>query len=211
MQIGIIGSRELPEQFQEKVNDVVLYLLRRGHVVAHGGALGADHYVLKALLAHSGVNRSVLFSAWQSQACFPKVVQPDVERFMAIGGKVLWGAGENGMPYPAVAAALLGRNVRLVNQCHGLVAFLHGKSKGTLSAVAMAQKRKIPIIVFPLSYASSNPLKRLELPQQNCSCWYPNPPYGLWQGSFKAMYSSFYPAPVPPPTGAPKVEAKIYA
>jgi hypothetical protein len=119
--------------------------------VAHGGALGADHYVLKALLAHSGVSRSVLYSAWQSQASFPKVVQPDIAQFVELGGRVLWGGGNSGMPYPAVAAALLARNVRLVSQCHGLVAFLHGKSKGTLSTVAQAQRRKLPIILFPLS------------------------------------------------------------
>ena len=217
MQIGVIGARELPEKHQGLVEEVVQYLLGRGHIVAHGGALGADHYVLKTLLAHCGVNRSVLYSAWQSPASFPKALQPDLTQFMALGGKVLWGAGNSGMPYPAVAAALLGRNVRLVNNCHGLVAFLHGKSKGTLSAVAMAQRRKIPIILFPLSEHS-------DLPQQKGMRWYPNPPFGLWQGSLKAMYSSFYQpsssgysmasqilAPAPPPAGAPKHEAMIYA
>ena len=81
MQIGVIGARALPETYQNLVEEVVQYVLGRGHVVAHGGALGADHYVLKALLAHSGVSRSVLYSAWQSQASFPKIVQPDVAQY----------------------------------------------------------------------------------------------------------------------------------
>ena len=108
MQIGVIGSRALPETQQNLVEEVVQYLLGRGHIVAHGGALGADHYVLKALLAHSGVNRSVLYSAWQSAASFPKAVQPDVAQYLKLGGKVMWGGGESGMPYPAVAAAFTG-------------------------------------------------------------------------------------------------------
>ena len=205
MQIGVIGARALPDTHQNLVEEVVQYLLGRGHIVAHGGALGADHYVLKALLAHSGVNRSVLYSAWQGAASFPKAVQPDIAQFVQLGGKVLWGGGENGMPYPAVAAALLARNVRLVSQCHGLVAFLHGKSKGTLSTVAQAQKRKIPVILFPLS-------DYIDLPEQKGMRWYPNPPYGFWQGSLKAMYSSFHGClPVQSHMSAPKREALIYA
>jgi hypothetical protein len=183
----------------------VQYLLGRGHIVAHGGALGADHYVLKALLAHSGANRSVLYSAWQSQASFPKAVQPDVAQFMQLGGKVVWGGGNANMPYPAVTAALLARNVRLVSQCHGLVAFLHGKSKGTLSTVAQAQRRKLPIILFPLS-------DHIDLPQQKGMRWYPLPPFGLFAGALKAMYSSFYGCtPMLSPASAPKREALIYA
>ena len=199
MQIGVVGSRELPEQYQEKVSEVVQYLLGRSHVIAHGGALGADHFVLKALLAHSGVNRAVLFSAWQSQASFPKAVQPDVAQYLNLGGRVLWGGGKTGMPYPAVAAALLARNARLVTQCHGLVAFLHGKSKGTLSAVAQAQKLKLPIILFPLT-------DHIELPQQKGMRWYPIAPSGLWEGALKAMYSSFHLS-----TPTPMREVPIYA
>ena len=205
MQIGVIGARALSDTYQNLVEEVVQYLLGRGHIIAHGGALGTDHYVLKALLAHSGVSRSVLYSAWQSQASFPKIVQPDVAQFVALGGKVIWGGGEGGMPYPAVAAALLARNVRLVNQCHGLVAFLHGKSKGTLSTVAQAQKRKIPIILFPLS-------EHIDLPQQKGMRWYPMALSGLWAGGVKAMYSSFHGCiPVPMPMVVRKPEALIYA
>ena len=204
MQIGVIGARALPEIHQNLVEELVQYLLGRGHIVAHGGALGADHYVLKALLAHNGVNRSVLYAAWQQAASFPKAVQPDVAQFMQLGGKVVWGGGEGGMPYPAVAAALLARNVRLVSQCHGLVAFLHGKSKGTLSTVAQAQKRKIPIILFPLS-------DHIDLPQQKGMRWYPITLSGLFAGALKSMYSSFYVAPAPRPAGACTQEALIYA
>ena len=204
MQIGVIGARALPENYQNLVEEVVQYLLRRGHVVAHGGALGADHCVLKALLTHSGVSRSILFSAWQSAASFPKAVQPDVAQYLKLGGKVVWGGGESGMPYPAVAAALLARNARLVTQCQGLVAFLHGKSKGTLSAVAQAQKNKIPIILFPLS-------EHIDLPHQKGMRWYPIAPSGLWEGALKAMYSSFIVAPAPRPAGAYTREAMIYA
>ena len=205
MQIGVIGARALPDTYQGLVDDVVQYLLGRGHIVAHGGALGADHYVLKALLGHSGVNRAVLYSAWQSGGSFPKSVRPDVDHYLALGGKVVWGGGEAGMPYAAVAAALLARNAKLVNQCHGLVAFLHGKSKGTLSAVAQAQRQKKPIILFPLT-------DHINLPQQKGMRWYPVAISGMWAGSVKAMYSSFdgY-APVMPGTGAPAKEALIYA
>lgn len=179
MQIGVIGARALPETQQNLVEEVVQYLLGRGHIIAHGGALG------------------------------------DVAQYLNLGGKVSWGGGESGMPYPAVAAALLARNARLVTQCHGLVAFLHGKSKGTLSAVAQAQKLKIPIILFPLS-------DHIDLPQQKGMRWYPIAMSGLFAGALKAMYSSFHPptptgygvasvAPAPRPAGAYKQEALIYA
>ncbi len=59
MQIGVVGSRQLPEQYQEKVNEVVQYLLGRGHIAANGGALGAGK-MWRRLAMERGVYQSDL-------------------------------------------------------------------------------------------------------------------------------------------------------
>lgn len=193
MKIGVIGSRQLPEKYQIKVREVVEYLLDKGHIVCHGGAMGADHFVLKALLENHSSNKGILFSAWKNIKDFPLAVQPEVEKYIAQKGQTQWGFGEKGNAYPAVCAALRARNQKLVSCAGGLVAFIYacpehgrsGKSKGSLSTVSRAIKANIPVIVFPLS--------KVSLPAQKGMSWFPVYPKGIWEGALKAMYSSFNP------------------
>jgi predicted Rossmann fold nucleotide-binding protein DprA/Smf involved in DNA uptake len=90
-QVGVIGSRALPKQYQQKVSEVVKYLISGGHTVCHGGALGADHFVLKSLLEINSASKSILFSAWQNIECFPFEVKPDVQKFIESGGRLFFG------------------------------------------------------------------------------------------------------------------------
>lgn len=185
MHIGVIGSRSLPEKAQSKVSEVVKYLLAQGHEICHGGAKGTDHFVLKALIENGACHKGILFSAWQSIDGFPITVKSDVEIYLNRNGCLFWGAGPKQAPYPVAVAALMARNKALVDQCDGLVAFLHGESRGTLSTVREAIKKKIPIILFPLT-------DKIVFPQSKGMRWYPMFPKGIWDGALKAMYSSFH-------------------
>jgi predicted Rossmann fold nucleotide-binding protein DprA/Smf involved in DNA uptake len=184
MRIGVVGARSLPAEYQRQVGAVVGYLLDQGHTVCHGGALGCDHFVLQALLAEHSACRGILFSAWRDIESFPAEVRIDVRRYIDAGGFVSWGDCASGQPYSVVRAALHGRNQRLASHCAGLVAFIHGSSKGTLSTIRYAIRFGIPVIAFVVSGDIEN------LPKQKGLGWFPVRQGGIWQGSLKVMYSS---------------------
>lgn len=52
--VGVVGSRLLPASFSPLVSSVVSFFLGQGFRVASGGALGADLFVLSALLQLHG-------------------------------------------------------------------------------------------------------------------------------------------------------------
>jgi len=186
MLIGVIGSRSLPEEYFSQVSAVVTYLLDRGHTICHGGALGTDHFVLRALLAEHSSSRGILFSAWRDIESFPLGVRPDIQSYLDSGGQVVWGDCASGQPYSAVCASLHARNQRLVSQCDGLVAFIHGDSRGTLSTVRYAIRFGIPVIVFLISGDKE------QLPKQKGVDWFPVRQGGVWKDSVKVMYSSLH-------------------
>lgn len=186
MRIGVIGSRSLPEKYQGKVDEVVKYLLAQGHEICHGGAKGTDHFVLKTLIDQKASHKGILFSAWQSIDGFPLCVRPDVENYLACTGRMFWGLGAKHAPYASAVAALMARNSNLVRHSDGLVAFLYEESRGTISAIREAVKKKIPIILFQLT-------DKTVLPKAKDMRWYPMIPKGIWDGALKAMYSSLHP------------------
>jgi len=146
--VGVVGSRSLPAPFAPLVSSLVSLLLDHGFGVASGGALGADALALAALLGHGGAPRSVLFSAWPSASGFPLAVRPQVACFLSAGGQVVWGSVGSGSSRSAVIAGLFSRSRQLVSASCGLVAFLHGPSRGTLFTVRHALSQGIPVIVF---------------------------------------------------------------
>jgi len=146
--VGVVGSRSLPGPYSLLVHTVVSLLSAQGYGIASGGASGADAFALSSLLGRGIAPRSVLFSAWLSISGFPVAVRPQVYRFLASGGQVVWGSASPGAPRHQVVSALLGRNQRLVSSSSALVAFLHGESRGSLFTVRQAVARGIPVIVF---------------------------------------------------------------
>lgn len=159
MKIAVIGSRALPVAFSEKVLGVVGRLLLRGHEVCHGGAMGADHFVLQALINLQAASRGILFSAWDSVLGFPAQVQPDVQKYLAAGGRAivpttggrlhyLPASGGVNISYPTARNALLQRNVEMVNHSDALVAFLHGESRGSSFTIKKACEKGLPVLVF---------------------------------------------------------------
>ncbi|MDC0977717.1 DNA-processing protein DprA [bacterium] len=182
MRIGIVGSRALSAEHRGGVCQTVEYLLERGHCICHGGAIGTDHLVLQTLLDYHCIDRGILFSPWQDRDSFPAEVSQDIQRYLVSGGQTFWGFGQSGQPYPAICTALRARNQRLVIHSDGLIAFVSGKSRGTLSTVSMALKRGIPVIVFRLSGDTA-------LPTRKGMQWFQINKPGIFQGAFRAMYS----------------------
>jgi predicted Rossmann fold nucleotide-binding protein DprA/Smf involved in DNA uptake len=154
---GFVGSRSLPASFSPFVASLVSAFRICGFLVASGGAVGADLYALSALVEQGASASGVVFSAWSSASGFPVSVRPLVGRFLASGGRVVWGSASAGAPRQAAVSALLGRNQRLVSACSCLVAFLHGPSRGTLFTVRQAVRRGIPVYVFLCGDGASLP------------------------------------------------------
>ena len=155
--LGIVGSRALPASFTPLISSLVSALVARGFRIASGGAIGADHYALSALVEQGASASGVVYSAWSSASGLPSSVRPLVSRFLASGGQVVWGIGSPGDPRQQVVSALLGRNQRLVSACSVLIAFVHGQSRGTLYTIRQAVRRGIPVYVFLCGGGASLP------------------------------------------------------
>lgn len=155
--VGVVGSRSLPVSFAPLVDRVVSLFLAQGYSVASGGAVGADSFALFAVLRQGASSRSVVYSAWSSASGFPSSVRPDIDRFIAAGGQVVWGPASVDSPRHVAVPALLGRNRRLVSACSVVVAFLHGPSRGSLYTIRHAVSRGIPVVVFLCGGGASLP------------------------------------------------------
>jgi len=155
--VGVVGSRSLPVSFAPLVSSVVSLLLGQGFGIASGGASGADALSLSALVQQGTASRGVVFSAWPSVSGFPVSVRPLVSQFLSSGGRVVWGSVSPGSSRQAVCSALFSRSRQLVSSSVGLVAFLHGPSRGTLFTVRQAVARGIPVIVFLCGGGASLP------------------------------------------------------
>jgi predicted Rossmann fold nucleotide-binding protein DprA/Smf involved in DNA uptake len=154
---GVIGSRSLPASFAPLVSHVVSLLLSRGYSIASGGAVGADSFALEAVIQQGASSRGIIHSAWVSASGFPVPVQPQVFRFLASGGQVVWGSCPVDASRQEAVSALLGRNRRLVSASSVIVAFLHGSSRGSLYTVRQAVAQGIPVIVFLCGSGASLP------------------------------------------------------
>jgi DNA processing protein len=154
---GVVGSRSLPASFAPLVSHIVSLLLSRGYGIASGGAVGADSFALESALQHGAASRCVIYSAWASASGFPSLVQPQVSRFLASGGQVVWGSCPVGASRQEAVSALLGRNRRLVSASSVVVAFLHGQSRGSLYTVRQAVEQGVPVIVFLCGGGASLP------------------------------------------------------
>ena len=143
--VGVIGSRQLPAIYKEKVKEAVMQLLGKGYNVASGGAAGADNFALESLLELSAAPRGIIFSPWREIEQFPIPVQENMKKFIAQSGRVVWGDVPRYADREAVVAGLLGRNVRLVSGAVGLIAFPFGDSRGTAFTLRRAQQKGIPV------------------------------------------------------------------
>ena len=176
--IGVIGARSLPGDFSDKVGDIVEDLLDRGFHIATGGAMGADEFAMLRLVHIGLADRATIHTPWASYERFPVKVRALVRQFKEFGGHILWGNARN-QDFNVVRAALLARNVKLLDACHGIVAFLHGESRGTLFTLSRAIQLHMPIVIVPVDR---------ELPEFPSVRWKPLLCGGCWDGGYKAVY-----------------------
>jgi hypothetical protein len=177
--IGVIGSRSLPNNISEQVGEIVEDLLDRGFNISTGGAVGADEFCV-AHLVHIGLaDRATIFAPWKEYGGFPNKVRSLVRQFREYKGAIIWGPSSGNEAYSLVRAALLQRNVRLLEASYGVVAFLHGESKGSLFTISRAIKRHMPLVIFPIDR---------DLPKIPSVKWVPIRCGGCWEGSYKAVY-----------------------
>ena len=177
--VGVVGARSLGHQFSDKVGLVVEDLLSRGFRVSTGGAIGADEYCLSRLVHIGYAGKGTIYAPWKDFSGFPAKVRALVRQFKQYGGSILWGDASGREEYPVIRTALLARNLRLIEACHGITAFLHGESRGSLFTLRKAVSARLPIVVFAFDRA---------LPEFPEVRWKALKCGGCWEGGFKAVY-----------------------
>jgi len=177
--IGVIGSRSLPSSQSGLVGLVVEDLLGRNCHIASGGAVGADEYCLSQLVHIGESGKGTLYSPWSTYEGFPVKVRALTRQFKQYGGSVIWGGLQGKEEYPIVRTGLLQRNMRLIEAVSGIVAFLHGESKGSLFTIRKALAGHLPVVIFCLGRA---------LPEFSNIKWKPLLCGGCWEGAYKAVY-----------------------
>ena len=177
--IGVIGSRSLPSSNSILVGSVVEDLLKRKCHIASGGAIGADEYCLSQLVHLGESSKGTLYSPWCTYEGFPVKVRALTRQFKQYGGSVIWGGLQGKEEYSIVRTGLLQRNMRLIEAVSGVVAFLHGESKGSLFTIRKALAGQLPVVVF---------CSECSLPEFPNIKWKPLRCGGCWEGAYKAVY-----------------------
>lgn len=181
--VAVIGSRSLPPAWASQVCMVVGCLSQRGFGVGTGGAIGADLFALRAVVASGSAlcARSVVYLPGSvSQA--PRACQPALASFAAAGGRVVEGPAKVGSSRRVFVSALFARSRALVAGSSGVVAFVSGPSRGTWYTCRLAARRGLPVVVFPVGGPRS-------LVSLGCGSW---APVGIWPGAFRWVPSVPY-------------------
>ncbi len=177
--VGVIGSRSLPFEWAERVGSVTEDLLGRGCNIASGGAVGTDEFCLSHLVHVGESARGTLYSPWSTYEGFPVKVRALTRQFKDYGGVVVWGTVRGQEEYAIVRTALLQRNMRLIDAVTGIVAFLHGESRGTLFTLRKALAAHLSVVIFSVG---------CPLPEFPNIKWKPLICGGCWDTAYKAVY-----------------------
>lgn len=177
--VGFIGSRSLSHTVSEKVGLVVEDMLARKYRIASGGAVGADEFCLSHLVHIGEAEQATVYSPWKDYTGFPLKVRALTRQFREFGGSIVWGNVSEKDQYLMVRTALLQRNMRLVEAVDGIIAFIQGKSSGTLFTLKKAIREHLPIVVFAFE---------TQLPEIAGVKWRPLRAGGCWEGGYKAVY-----------------------
>ena len=176
--IGVVGARSLSYQYADHVGQIVDDLIGRGNHIATGGAIGTDEFALCRLLRTGHADNCTVFAAWKGYEGFPAKVRASIRQFKEYGGHIVWGpAGKN---EALVKTALLMRNIRLVDACYGLVAFITGDSRGTVFTIKKAAAKRKPLVVFAVD---------CDFPEIQGVKWQLLRCGGIWEGAAKAVHT----------------------
>ena len=177
--IGIIGSRSLPHTVEALALQVTENLLHRKFRIASGGAVGADEYCLSALVHLGECANATIYTPWNGYEGFPVKVRALTRQFKEYGGSIVWGTLRGKENYPVVRTGLLQRNLRLIEAVDGIVAFLHGESRGSLFTIRKALSEHFPVVIFCFDRALPE-FKNIKWKALRCG--------GCWENAYKAVY-----------------------
>ena len=174
---AIVGSRQLPPSAQGAVREAVGRVLAdpRAGIVT-GGAMGADHFAIRALIEFGQCRRGLIVTPWQGFEGFPYLIRQEIRRFAASGGHIEWGlvpttatpgSPGSGTNRAQVVAGLFGRNRRIIERACAVIAFRHGVCNGTNYTIQHAIERGVPVTVVDGPFASGGgrvPLPQIQMP-----------------------------------------------
>ncbi|MDD5559017.1 hypothetical protein [Candidatus Methylomirabilis sp.] len=147
--VAVVGSRSLPSSWEPRVASVVRSLLGRGLGVGSGGAVGADLFTLRSLVnAGGGACATSVVTLPGDVSVAPRDCRGSLARFSALGGSVVSGSLVRGASRDVAVAALKSRTAALVESAAGVVAFLHGPSRGTHFTLRCALARGLRVVAF---------------------------------------------------------------
>ena len=147
--VAVVGARSLPASLASRVVSVVRCLVGRGLGIGSGGALGADLFALGAVVraGRAACASSVIYLPGDDSLA-PRACRGLLRRFVSLGGTVVPGPLGPEASREEAVAALKSRTAALVGVAAGVVAFLHGPSRGTVFSIRCAVSRRIPVVVF---------------------------------------------------------------
>jgi hypothetical protein len=189
--VAVVGARALPGHWMDAVDQVVRHFLARGWGIGSGGAAGADAYALRAVVAvgPAACRRSVVY--WPGPV--PSAPTGALAAFLGRGGRVVAGLGTG-------RAALLARSRALVDAAAGVVAFLHGPSRGTHYTLQVAARLGKRVAVVDAGGGAV-------LPAWPGGAWVPRDLGGV---AALRWVPRPVPAPSPPPAPRPTGLARIF-
>ncbi len=178
--VAVVGARSLPASWASRVVAVVRELGGRGVGIGSGGAVGADLFALGAVVRAGRaacVSSMIYLPGDPAQA--PRACRGLLNRFSALGGAVVPGALGREASQEATVAALKARTRALIGAAAGVVAFLHGPSRGTVFTLHCAISRGLPVVVFLCGGGAV-------LPAGRGGAWIPlRCASGVWAGAFR--------------------------
>ena len=146
---AVVGSRQLPPCAAEAVKVLVAGILQNpGAGIVSGGAMGADHFAIRALLELGECPRGLIVTPWRGFEGFPSSIRKDIQRFAAQGGQIEWGLVPTLTNRAQVIAGLFGRNSRLIRRAGAVAAIPHGTCNGTAYTIRRAQEHGIPVTIY---------------------------------------------------------------
>lgn len=155
--VGFCGSRRLPVGSGAQVAQVVGQVMGAGHPVLVGCASGADALVVKAGVAMAPGQLAIFCAFGPSGASALGQLSnvAGVQAAASSGVPVQWWAGGGASLPPRVR--LSQRTLAMVGAASGgLVAFFGSSaSRGTALACRAAVAKGLPVVAFPLGFASS--------------------------------------------------------
>ena len=176
---AVVGSRSLPQSWAGHVAAVTTTLIENGWKIVSGGAVGADHMALQAVV-ETGHSRDMRVYLPARVEDAPPAVQPTLKALAEQGGRLVLGSLFSHPDHKIYIQALFRRTRQMVADSQAVVAYLApGKSSGTRFTICQAISRGIPVTVFTTGHV------QLPEPGDWPGSWEKVPGSGFWSRAYR--------------------------